>query len=67
MDTVQYIVRVDGCNVNRAKTEKHAIKLAMLYLDDHNQENVAVVKRVISGTYTSITQVWPAIGNTYTN
>lgn len=67
MDIVRYIVRIDGCNVNQVETEKGAIRLAKLYLDDHNSENISVVKKVISGTYVSTTQVWPTIGNTYTN
>jgi len=67
MDLVRYIVRIDGCNVNQVQTEKGAIKIAKLYLNDHNSENVSVVQMVISGSYISKTQVWPTIGNTYTN
>ena len=67
MDIIQYIVRIDGCNVNTARSEKHAICLAKLYLNDHNAENVSVLVVVISGTYVSKTQVWPTISNTYTN
>ena len=67
METTRYIVKINGCNVNQVETEKGAIRIAKLYLDDYNPEDVSVVKMVVSGDYISKTQVWPTVGNTYSN
>ena len=61
MDKVTYTT-IDGQETRyQGKSERQAVKVARQYPD------ATVTMHVQSGTYKSITQIHPTVGNTYSN